>query len=352
VNVLVRFILAGGVSVSCLLCARLRAEEVALPALKVEGNHLVTLSGEAVNLHGVDIPSLEWSQGDHLSNSLAVASDWGANIIRLPLSQDRWFGHTPEREDGGEHYREVVEDFVGMAAARKCYVILDLHWSDGGVWGEYIGQHNMPDDNSVPFWENVGAKFANNPYILFDIYNEPHDVSWEVWQNGGMVKDKNTKADPAGTLEYHTPGMQKLLDVCRAQGAKNVVIAGGVDWAYDLRGIAKGYALKDTNGYGVIYDTHIYPMKEWYSHGGTTSQDWDNIIMSTGTKYPVMIGEFGNGTNNYEAQVLDFAKTNSLPWVAWCLHPYARPCLIKDWQYTTTKYGATVKDALRDAPEK
>lgn len=350
-NVLVRYILAGGVS-GYLLCARLYAEEVALPALKVEGNHLVTETGATVSLHGVDIPSLEWGQGEHLSNSLVVASDWGANIIRLPLSQDRWFGHTEERQDGGENYRKVVENFVEMAVARKCYVILDLHWSDGGVWGRYIGQHNMPDDNSVPFWEDVSAKFANNPNILFDIYNEPHDVSWEVWRAGGMVKDMHTKADPDGTLEYHTPGMQKLLDVCRAQGAKNVIIAGGVDWAYDLRGIAKGYALQDTNGYGVIYDTHIYPMKEWYSHGSTTSQDWDRIIMSTGKKYPVMIGEFGNGTNHYEGKVLDFAKTNNLPWVAWCLHPYAKPSLIKDWQYTPTKYGATVKDALRDAAEK
>lgn len=324
------------------------ADEPPLPMLKVSGNHLVTGAGNALHLHGVNIPGLEWSQGDHLTNSLQVAISWGANIIRLPLCQDRWFGRTKEKNDGGAHYQKTVADFVDSAAAQKCYVILDLHWSDGGVWGHDIGQHNMPDDNSVAFWQDVSAKFANNPAVLFDLYNEPHDISWDVWRNGGRVHDKDTRADTGGALDYHTPGLQKLLDVCRATGAKNVVIAGGLDWAYDLRGIADGYALSDAGGNGVVYDTHIYPSKMWYTHGNTKSQDWDRIILSTGKKYPVLIGEFGNGTNNYESMVLDFARQNNLPWIAWSLHPGARPVLIKDWHYTPTRYGEIVRNALQD----
>jgi len=323
-----------------------------LPMLKVSGNHLTTVSGGVVHLHGVDVPGLEWSQGDHLTNSLDAAQDWGANIIRLPLSQDRWFGHTLERNDGGVHYQNTVEDFVEYAASKKCYVILDLHWSDGNVWGQYIGQHNMPDDNSIAFWKDVSSTFANNPAVLFDLYNEPHDISWDIWRNGGDVQDRDARADPDGTLAFHTPGMQKLLEVCRASGAKNVIVAGGVDWAYDLRGIANGYALTDTNGNGVIYDTHIYPAKAWYTHGDTKSQDWDRIIMSAGQTHPVIIGEFGNGTNHYETQVLQFAKENNLPWVAWCMHPRARPNLIRNWQYTPTAYGQVIKDALHDAAMK
>lgn len=93
-------------------------------------------------------------------------------------------------------------------------------------------------------------------------------------------------------------------------------------------------------------------MKTWYTHGNTKSQDWDRIIMSAGEKYPVMVGEFGNGKDDYERKVIDFAKENDLPWIAWCLHPYARPCLIKDWDYTPTAYGIIVKDALHDGAGK
>ncbi len=125
-----------------------------------------------------------------------------------------------------------------------------------------------------------------------------------------------------------------------------------MDWAYDLRGIVDGYALVDKKGNGVVYDTHIYSVKPWYTHGDTKSQDWDQLIMSTGKKYPVMVGEFGSGTNNYAGKVLEFARQNDLTWIAWCLHPHARPCLIKNWTYTPTAYGEVIKDALQEAAAK
>jgi endoglucanase len=347
-----KFVQAAALLVCGLLPATVySADEPGLPELKVTGNHLTTLSGTAVRLHGVNIPSLEWSQGDHLSNSVDVASAWGANIIRLPLSQDRWFGHTGEKKDGGAFYRQTVRDFVENAATRNCYVILDLHWSDGGVWGEHIGQHNMPDDNSVPFWKEVSAAYANNPAVLFDLYNEPHDVSWDTWRNGGTVVDKDSKVDGSQALSYHTPGMQKLLEVCRGQRARNVVVAGGLDWAYDLRGVVDGHALDDPKGNGVAYSTHIYPAKTWYTHGTTKSQDWDRLIIPASEKYPVIVGEFGSSGTNYAGQVVEFANQNNLSWIAWCFHPYARPILILDWDYTPSRYGLVIKNALHNAAE-
>jgi hypothetical protein len=323
------------------------ADEAVLAILKVTGNRLETVSGHVVHLHGVNLPSMEWSQGENLSQSLNAATEWGANVIRLPLSQDRWFGHTRETNDDGVHYQTTVKDFVRSAAAKKCYVILDLHWSDAGVWGLHVAQHNMPDENSIAFWKAVSSAFANNAAVLFDLYNEPHDVSWDVWRNGGKVVEESKFSRVE--FRYDTPGMQKLLEVCREQGASNVIIAGGLDWAYDLTGIMSGFALKDTNGNGVIYDTHMYPMKTWYTNGNVRTQNWDRLIEPATKKYPVIVGEFGNGEDNYTGKVLDFAKQHDLAWVAWCFHPRARPCLIKNWEYTPTEFGAIIKDALQNA---
>ena len=61
-------------------------------------------------------------------------------------------------------------------------MLLDLHWSDAGEWGRHIGQHKMPDENTVAFWSDAAARYKNDPAVLFDLYNEPHDVPWEVWQ--------------------------------------------------------------------------------------------------------------------------------------------------------------------------
>jgi len=202
---------------------------------------------------------------------------------------------------------------------------LDLHWSNGGVWGHCIGQHCMPDDNSTDFWKAVAAAYANHPAVLLGLYNEPHDVSWEVWRNGGTVSEKHDKA-PGGKLQYHTPGMQKLVDVCRDQGAKNVIVAGGLDWAYELSAIAQGYALADDRGHGVVYDTHIYPWKK----------DWDRHVTVVLDKYPVLVGEVGcqpggqeEDPKTWAPKVLDYIDKHQLHWTAWDLHPAAGSVLAR-----------------------
>jgi hypothetical protein len=325
--------------------------EAGPPLLAVAGNRLKTPAGDVVRLQGVNIASLEWtSKGENVLRSLTVAiDDWGANVVRLPLAQDRWFGRAKEQKDGGAAYRTLVQQVVQSAALKRCYVLLDLHWSDAGVWGQNIAQHHMPDQQSAAFWQAVAAQFANHPAVLFDLYNEPHDVSWEVWRNGGVVHEGSGNA-PGGKLEYRTPGMQSLLEVCRKQGARNVIVAGGLDWAYDLTGLAKGYALADPRGNGVVYATHIYPWK----------RDWDRNVTVAVDRYPVLVGEVGcepggkeEDPKTWAPKVLDYIERHQLHWTAWDLHPAASPCLIRDWNYTPTPHwGTQVKRALRDAAAK
>ena len=58
-----------------------------------------------------------------------------------------------------------------------------------------------------PFWEAVAKAFANHPTVLFDLYNEPHDVSWQVWRNGGMVSEKRRVADPFSLRISYLPAL-------------------------------------------------------------------------------------------------------------------------------------------------
>jgi endoglucanase len=321
------------------------------PPLKVAGNQLQTPNGKVVRLQGVNIASLEWTaRGDHVLQSVGVAIDqWGANAIRLPLSQDRWLGRAKEQSDGGAAYRKLIAQSVAAAAAKRCYMILDLHWSNAGTWGQNIGQHCMPDDNSVVFWEAVAAEYANHPAVLFDLYNEPYGVSWEIWRDGGTVIEKPGRAARQG-LKYHSPGLQKLLDTCRAKGARNVIVAGGLDWGYDLSGLTRGYVLSDPKGSGVVYSSHIYPWKK----------DWDRYVTVVLDKYPVLIGEVGcqprgrdEDPKTWAPKVLDYIEKHQLSWTAWCFHPSASPCLLGDWSYApTAHWGVPVKKALQAAAAK
>jgi len=326
--------------------------------LHVNGNKVFNEKGQEIRLIGVNICSLEWnSRGDNVIKSVyEVFANWNCNVVRLPLSQDYWFGKitnwsTPRPPDNGVQYQKTVDDIIQLASEFGKYIILDLHWSNGGIWGQYNGQCQMPDENSLEFWVDVAKKYKNHPAVLFNLYNEPHGITWEVWRNGGDITEiVNKGKSDEKTLTYTTPGHQKILEAIRAEGANNIIVAGGLDWAYDLSGIVN-YALEDTpNGNGVIYDSHIYPWKEW---DGTNH---NFKVLRIHSDYPIIIGEIGidpdgewgaSSRPNWLKGMLDWMDVFELHWVGWCFHTDATPNMISNWQYTPTKHhGAILKQRL------
>jgi hypothetical protein len=328
--------------------------------LKVVGTQILNSKGERVTLRGVNCASMEWtSNGErHILQSVTAAiDDWHVNHIRLPLAQDRWFGKAPEQKDEGKAYRALVKEVVDLGASKGCYIILDLHWSDTGEWGQNIGQHSMPDENSLAFWKDIAPVYANHPAVLYDLYNEPHDVSWDIWLKGGTVTDRPNRRGTAPKT-YQAVGMQKLLDAVRATGAKNVIIAGGLNWAYDFDGILDGRQLKDPDGNGVIYANHAYNNK------GHPVEVWIARMEKATAKLPVIVSEFGGsgGPNrrtgrfggpanpsgdDWLLHVLQAIQDHNWSWTAWDFHPQAGPTLISDWDYTPTPdFGVFVKQML------
>ena len=324
---------------------------VKLLPLKVVGKRILDSRNRPVRLRGVNAASLEWtSNGEgHILKTINVAiQDWHVNIIRLPLSQDRWFGKAREQNDGGKAYRELIRQAVDECAAQHCYIILDLHWSDCNEWGANIGQHSMPDTNSVVFWKDFAPLYANHPAVLFDLYNEPHDVSWDVWLKGGMILDKPNQRN-AVAKSYQCVGMQAMLDAVRSTGAKNVVIAGGLDWAYDCSGILAGRQLSDPKGNGVIYANHCYDNK------GDSVDAWIAKMELATAKLPMIVSEFGGNSgpsrkvpaDNWLLHVLQAIEDHQWSYTAWDLHRSAGPTLISDWNYTPSpRFGGFVKQAL------
>ncbi len=153
--------------------------------LRVSGTNIVRASDNCVwRLVGVNICGLEWDStgmgppngsGGDITQSVAYAIDnWKCNIVRIPLNQDFWFGYRGANQNT---YRGFMDNIISTASNRNCYVEIDLHWSGTGSWGTATGQQNMFDNNATQFWQDVATRYANNPAVIFNIYNEPHDVS-------------------------------------------------------------------------------------------------------------------------------------------------------------------------------
>jgi len=318
--------------------------------LHVEGNRVLTADGKPIRLAGVNVVSLEFLvKGDHVLLSCRTAvGDWKANIIRLPVKEDYWFGRRAEQKDGGEAYRQLVDDAITLVANRGAYVLLDLH------------RFRAPREEHVEFWRAAATKYKNHPAVLFDLFNEPHGISWDVWRDGGFVAEKKKPADEDAFLTdeekkknadgFVSPGMQKLVDAVRETGAKNIVLVGGLDWAYDLSGVAE-HPIDERGGNGLIYSTHIYPWKS----------DWKGKVLCVAEKHPILVGEVGcdikkmdfipasaqEDPATWAPDMLGFMQEYGLHYTAFSFHPGASPVMISDWNYTPTPFwGEPVKRAL------
>lgn len=340
-----------------------KAESSPMPlALKVAGTQIVNSKNEPVRLRGVNCASLEWtSNGEgHILESVRVAiDDWHVNHIRLPMSQDRWFGKAPKQTDEGKAYRALVDEVVKLCASKGVYIMLDLHWSDAGEWGQNIAQHSMPDENSLTFWKDIAPVYANHPAVIYDLYNEPHNVTWDIWLNGGEITDRPNRREQTPKT-FKAVGMQPLLDAVRATGAKNLIVAGGLDWSYDFSGILEGRQLKDPTGNGVLYPNHCYNNKN------QAVETWIANMEKAAAKLPIIISEFGGayykpgeeppmrrsgGTRRNDGdwlmRVLQAIEGHKWSYTAWDFHPSAGPTLISGWDYTPSLgFGVYVKQML------
>jgi endoglucanase len=319
--------------------------------LRVVGNKILNKEGKEVWLQGVNIMSLDWNpQGERVLLSTKVAiEDWKSNIIRLAVKDKYWFGKDVTQKDGGKAYRELVDAVINLAANRGVYVLLDLH------------QYRAPRAEYADFWKDAAARYKDHPALIFDLMNEAFGTSWEVWRDGGFVAEKKDGIDEAAFLTeeekirnnvgFRSIGMQGLLDAVRSTGAKNVVLAGGLDYGYDLSGIAKGFGLKDSSGNGIIYGSHIYPWKS----------DYQKKILDIVDKHPILFGENGGNVKKmsfipasqqedveiWVPRFLGIVQKYKIHWTAFSFHPAASPILISDWDYTPTpEWGAHAKRAL------
>ena len=326
--------------------------------VKVQGNRLVDPEGNEVWLQGVNAGGMETiPNGEQETKSTVVAIDeWHANCIRLPINEAHWFGRSPYQNDGGKAFRDACDKIVRLAANRGAYVAIDLH------------RFRAPKAEHVEFWKDCAAHYKDHPAVLFDLFNEPHGISWEVWRNGGWVGEQG-KHDESAFLTaeekkknqgFESVGMQALVDAVRSTGAKNVVIAGGLFWANDLTGIEseaieKGekpsYRLEDTTGNGIMYAWHTY---HWH-------KGWARIL-PVAAKHPIFLGEVGAAPKEqmtfiddawkedpytFSPNMLGFIQKYRINWTGWCFHPKAAPVMIENWDYKPTPYwGEFAKRAL------
>jgi len=309
---------------------------------------------------GISRPALEWTSWEYrLADDTAAAADfariksWKANVVRLPVSQIFWTRGNSRYDPG---YPALVDRLVRQARAAGLDVILDLHTSDRGDpnYGGKVEIQQMPDAaHSVPFWKDLAARYKDDGGVIFELFNEPNEVSWDVWLNGGQIPGgPQFPGDPYGAFKkpYQAVGMQQLYDAVRATGANNLVLVGGTHWGYFLNEVPN----RRVKGHNIAYATHPYDYPD------KQPETWDAAFGAVASQVPVVISEFGTHdcASRYPDRVLDYADKHNLSWIAWAwwVPPPGTPepekvvcsfpSLISDWSGTPSRFGGVVKARL------
>ena len=319
-------------------CLPTTQQHVARGGYYVNGNTVCTAGGQPHLFHGVNRPSMEWTaSGEYLSAAdfaLMGAGGWKSNVVRVPLNQDFWLpGANNIFYDAG--YAARVDQVIAWSKDAGMDVILDLHWSDAGMLGQCapnLGcQQLMADTNSLTFWSEVAARYKDDGRVLFELYNEPHDVGWGIWKSGGKT-----------TAGWTAVGMQQMYDAVRAAGADNLVIIGGLNYAYDLSEVSR----VRISGYNIMYATHPYGGPSEKAPGA-----WDTSWGYLAATDPIIVTEFGDlqkCDGMYSQTLISYADRLNTSWTAWAWYPGGCnfPALIDEWDGTPSDTGTVVKNAL------
>ena len=192
----------------------------------------------------------------------------------------------------------------------------------------------MPDADHAPaFWTSVATAFRGDGSTVFDLFNEPHDVSWTCWRDGGDCG-----------IGYQVAGMQTLVNTVRATGATNPVLIGGLAYANDL---SSWLAYRPTDPAGNL-------LASWHSYNFNkcaTSSCWDSQIAPVAASVPLVAGEVGENdcAHGYLDALLPWLDGHSAGYLGWGWDTFdcsSFPALISDYSGTPTNFGVGLRDHL------
>lgn len=318
------------------------------PWIGVRGNHLIDHDGKPVRLLGVNRPGTEYQcveggqffEGPSDRASIEAMKSWDINAVRVPLNESCWLGiNGIAPELGGTAYRDAIRGYVRSLERAGLYVILELQWAAPREEAA-TGIIPMPDAEHAPdFWRSLATEYREDHAVIFDLYNEPHDVSWECWESGCEANDKWFGAYPA-------TGMTQLVEAVRSTGARQPLMLGGLNWSSDLRGwLAHRPA---DPAHALVASNHTYDFTP-------CDRTCRAALARIARRFPVVTGELGEGDcrHVYIDPYMRWADRHGISYLGWGwfiapgLTCEEGPTLISDYAGTPTRFGIGLREHLR-----
>ncbi|TDN37886.1 hypothetical protein A8B98_01100 [Hymenobacter sp. UV11] len=258
-------------------------------ALQVKGNQILGQAGQAASLAG---NSLFWSNagwgGERYYSANVVGwlkNSWNASIVRVAMGVDEAGGYL----ENNAREKAKVKTVVDACIAAGLYVIIDWH----------SHQAEKHQAEAIAFFKEMATTYGTKPNLIYEIYNEPLQVSWS-----GVVK----------------PYAQAVTNAIRAIDPDNLIVVGTPTWSQDVD-VA---AADPVAGINIAYTLHFYAASHKAALRAKASAALSKGVALFVTEYGTCDASGAGSVDATSTQEwMDFMKQNKLSHCNWAINDKA-----------------------------
>ena len=256
--------------------------------LSVKGTQLVDKNQSPIVLRGLSFGWHNW-WGKFYNKKVVktLYNDWNANVLRVAMGVDadeNCYIKSPNDS------KAKIEAVIKEAIKQDIYVIIDFH------------SHNIHLKEAKVFFDEMSKKYRKYPHIIYEVFNEPDNESWEE------VKTYS----------------EEVIKVIRANDPKNIILVGSPHWDQDIHLPAKDPILGFDN---LMYTMHFYAG----THGKWLRDRTDEAIKSG---LPIFVSESagmeasGDGPLDHKSwqEYIDWMEERKISWITWSVSNKVETC--------------------------
>ena len=252
--------------------------------LKVNGSKIEDYKGNVVQLKGLSSHSIiDFSEVVTYDNLKKLKEGWGINCFRIAMYTDpNVNGYILSSDKNKENAIKVID----LCEQLEMYAVIDWHTLNDGNPQTYQTQ-------AVEFFNEISEKYKENPFLIYEICNEPNNCTWA----------ENVK-----------PYAEEVIKTIRNNSPKAMIWVGVPGWGKNI-GEAKESPIEAEN---IAYTFHFY--------AGSMADDYRRVIdKCIEANFPVVVSECGitDLTGNGEiskdefAKWIDYLNSHKISWIFW-----------------------------------
>lgn len=257
--------------------------------LKVVGNQLTDQNNKPVVLRGMSFGWHNWWPRFYNKETVSwLAKDWNCNVVRAAMGIEPNGAYLADPKGSTKKIEAVIDGAIESGI----YVVVDWH------------SHNINISEAREFFTAIATKYGKYPNIIYEIFNEPDQESWQ------------------DVKKYS----EELIAAIRAVDPDNIILVGSPHWDQDIHLVAAD-PIKDASN--IMYTVHYYAATH-----KQPLRDRSDAAFKKGI--PIFISESagmeasGDGPLNVEEwkKWIEWAEARKISWITWSVSDKDESCSV------------------------